>query len=263
VWNLEWVEREGLFEIVSGEAAWAGHPLGACQGILNDIGLTAYLAECQHATVALSGEMFDHINWNALHVTEAELPNMQRVSVWLDPAVTSSDQSDCQGIQCDGLGSDGLLYRLFSWEGRTTPLNAVTRAIRVAIQWDATTVGIESDQGGDTWRSVFHQACEELRATGELTGPAPRFASEKAGAGHGSKMARAQRMLVDYERNKIRHLLGTHQSLELALMRFPKSKPFDLVDAAYWSWADLAGRSRSRARAGTAARLSVGAVRMN
>ena len=262
VWDLEWAERDGLFQIVGGQAAWEGQPLGACQGILNDIGLTAFLAECQHATVSLAGGMFDHIDWSGLHVTEAELPAMRRVAVWVDPAVTSSDQSDCQGIQCDGLGSDGLLYRLFSWEGRTTPLDAVKRAVRAGLEWGADTVGIESDQGGDTWRSVYHQACEELRAAGELTGLAPRFASAKAGAGHGSKATRAQRMLVDYERNRVRHLLGTHQTLELSLIRFPKSKPFDLVDAAYWSWHDLAGKGSSRATVRTAASLSVGSRSM-
>jgi hypothetical protein len=30
-----------------------------------------------------------------------------------------------------------------------------------------------------------------------------------------------------------------HNTLEKALRRFPLTKPFDLADAAYWSWADL------------------------
>ncbi len=64
----------------------------------------------------------------------------------------------------------------------------------------------------------------------------PTFEQAKAGAGHGSKVARNQRMLVDYEHGKVVHVLGTHRALERALKRFPKSKPFDLVDAAYWSW---------------------------
>lgn len=258
VWNLGWVEEDGLFKIVDGQESWEGQPVSSSQALLNDIGLTAFLAECQHATVTMTGGMFDHINWPHLHVTEAELPVMRRVVVWLDPAITSTDSSDCQGIQCDGLGVDGLIYRLWSWEGRTTPLDAVKRGVRAAIQWKATTLGVESDQGGDTWKSVYHQACEDLRAGGELTGSAPRFAAAKAGAGHGSKMTRAQRMLVDYERNKIRHLVGTHQQLELGLMRFPKAKPYDLVDAAYWSWADLAGKAdRGRSRIGSASGQTV------
>jgi hypothetical protein len=62
-------------------------------------------------------------------------------------------------------------------------------------------------------------------------------------------------MLVDYERNKIRHLVGTHTSLENALMRFPKVKPFDLVDTAYWSWHALS-KNKSRATVRSAASVA-------
>lgn len=64
--------------------------------------------------------------------------------------------------------------------------------------------------------------------------------SAKAGSGHGSKVHRASQMLTGYERGQVVHVLGTHETLEKALRRFPKSKPFDLTDAAYWAWYDLA-----------------------
>jgi hypothetical protein len=260
VWNMTYEEREGSYVITGGDPSWPdGMTIEACQGLLNEIGLTAFLAECQHSTVTEAGKMFSHLNWKQMRVSEAELPTFKRVTVWVDPAVTSTDNSDCQGIQCDGLGNDGYFYRLFSWEGRTTPLDAVRRAIIKAIEWNATTVGVESDQGGDTWKVVFDQACEQLRDEGILIGLAPKFDSEKAGAGHGGKMARAQRMLVDYERNKFRHLEGTTIMLERSLERFPKVKPFDLTDASYWSWADLAGKlHRSKARYRSAAGVSIG-----
>lgn len=261
--DLEWAEVDGRFVITGGEASWPGMPVESSQGLLNDIGLTAFLAECQHATLAAAGGMFDHINWKAIRVTEGELPVLRRATVWLDPAVTSTDNSDCQGIQCDALGADGLIYRLWSWEGRTTPLDAVKRAVAKAVEWNADTVGVESDQGGDTWRVVYAQACDELRREGTLVGPQPRFASKKAGAGQGSKMARAQRMLVDYERGKFRHLTGTHDALEQGLNRFPKVKPYDLVDAAYWAWLDIAGRGTRRARVGSAVGQAMPEFRLN
>jgi phage terminase large subunit-like protein len=71
----------------------------------------------------------------------------------------------------------------------------------------------------------------------------PRFKSAKAGAGHGSKTHRASQMLADYERGRIVHVTGTHRTLERALKRFPVKKPYDLVDASYWAWQDLMGRS--------------------
>jgi hypothetical protein len=48
------------------------------------------------------------------------------------------------------------------------------------------------------------------------------------------------RMLTAYERDQIRHVRGTHTVLERALHRFLIKKPYDLADAAFWSWDDLA-----------------------
>jgi hypothetical protein len=56
-------------------------------------------------------------------------------------------------------------------------------------------------------------------------------------------------MLADYERpGRIIHVRGTHEILERALRRFPRTKPFDLVDGAYWSWRDLNRRRGRQAR---------------
>lgn len=260
IWNLEWEDIDNSFKIVGGSPAWPdGQGVATCQAMMNDMGLSAFLAECQHSTVPPSGGMFDHIDWHDIRVTEAEVPDMKRVVVWMDPAVTDTNQSDAQGIICDGLGTDGLIYRLWAWEGRTSPLVAMKRAIRQAVHYGADTVGIETDQGGDTWKSVYFLACEELRAEGVLEGSAPRYAEKKAGAGHGAKATRAQRMLVDYERRRFRHVEGTISTLEVGLQRFPKTKPFDLADAAYWSWLDLANGGKKRVRTRSAATTSIGA----
>jgi phage terminase large subunit-like protein len=212
------------------------------------------------------GGMYDHIDFDRIGVSEAELPEFKRVVVWVDPAVSSTDQSDSMGICCDALGVDKRYYRLWSWESVTSPLDALKRAITKAIEWRAEKVGVETDQGGDTWEIVYKQACEELRDEGILIGPAPKFDWEKAGAGHGSKIVRSQRMLVDYERDKFRHLRGTTGTLEHALERFPRVKPFDLVDASYWSWADLANklhRRRSRFRSAAGDKLGPGNLNPN
>src|SRR5205085_3177694 len=89
-------------------------------------------------------------------------------------------------------------------------------------------------------------ACRELEAEwrrkpGGFDGQMPAFTSAKAGEGHGSKVHRSTRMLADYEKpgRRIVHVFGTHLVLERALRRFPKTKPLDLCDAAYWAWRDL------------------------
>jgi phage terminase large subunit-like protein len=186
--------------------------------------------------------MFDHLVFR--HCTWDQKPDLDRVAVWVDPAVTNKDDSDAHGIQADGIAGDGTIYRLFSWEDRTTPRDAITRAIRKAIELGARNVGVETDQGGDTWEDTFDRAAEDLVKSGEFTRQQmPGFESDKAGAGHGPKVQRAAQMLASYERGEIVHVVGTHDTLERALRRFPKTKPFDLVDASFWSWNDLANNT--------------------
>ncbi|GEM_PF-2834526 len=230
--NIAYEQKNGKYVLVAGEPTWEGMSLARCQEMVDDMGLSAFLAECQHSVEAPPGGMFDHLDF--LHCKWDELPELVRIVVWADPAVTSTDDSDAHGIQADGLGVDGKLYRLWSWEDRTSPEDCLKRAIRKAVELKAESVGVETDQGGDAWQSVYKQAVQDLK----LERP-PKFRSEKAGAGHGPKAERASRMLVDYERGRIVHVLGTHQILERALRRFPKTKPFDLTDACYWGWNDL------------------------
>lgn len=239
--------RAGRYMIVDGTPTWEGKPIEACQADLDDWGLTAFMSEAQHDVEAPPGGMYDHLDFDedGLRVELEQLPPLVRTVVWVDPAVTAKDGSDSQGIQADGIDQGGVIYRLRSWEGVTTPLEALKRAIRWGVDLDAQTVGVETDQGGDTWKSVYWQALDEL---GVDRADAPGFRSAKAGEGHGGKVERSARMLADYERgSRIRHVIGTHAVLERALKRFPKTKPLDLADAAYWAWQDLR-RSRARAK---------------
>lgn len=239
--GMTYEQQAERFVITGGRPTWAGQDLQRCQAILNDIGITAFLSECQQEVETPPGGMFDHLVYT--RVTFDQLPALVDVQVWCDPAVTDTDNSDSHGLQVDGLGEDGKIYRLFSWEARTTPLDVMQRAIRAALRFRASVVGVETDQGGDTWSSVYAEAWAGLVAQGEILfgTPRPRFKGAKASAGHGPKTHRAALMLAAYERGEIVHVEGTHQILERALRRFPKNKPFDLVDAAYWAWQGLQG----------------------
>ncbi len=227
------------FRVTGGSPTWAGQDLSTIQDQIDTWGLSAFLAEAQHEVEAPPGGMFDHLDF--VHLDHKLLPALVRVVVWVDPAVTNTDQSDAMGIQADALGVDGRVYRLFSWEARTSPTDALARAISKAYELGAEHVGVETDQGGDTWESVYREALAQVLSEHPewLDKPVPRFVSDKAGAGHGPKTHRASMMLADYEHGNIVHVSGTHEILERALRRFPLTKPFDLVDAAYWSWQDL------------------------
>jgi hypothetical protein len=259
--DLEYEQRpEGGYRITGGTATWEGQNLQTCEAQINEWGLTAFLREAQH-DLEQRGGVWDHIEFKRCSFDE--VPDLERGAVWVDPAVTSTDESDAMGIQADALGVDGYLYRLYSWEQITTPEDVLQRAILKAVELGLETVGIETDQGGDVWEPTYNAVWDrlvreqpgKLRAVApagvELSVLKPHFAQAKAGAGHGSKVARNQRMLVSYEHGKVIHVTGTHRVLERSLKRFP-NKPLDLADAAYWGWYHLVGNVASKGRAAAA-----------
>jgi hypothetical protein len=239
---------DGTYRIAAGIPTWAGQDLDTCQAQMNEWGLSAFLAEAQHEVDNVQGGIFSHLEYR--RVAWDEVPALVRVTVWVDPAVSATDRSDSMGIQADGLAEDKTIYRLWSWEQVTTPVDALKRAILKAVELGALDVGVETDQGGDTWASVYREAVRDLKAEGLIGDDTrvPAFTAAKAGAGHGPKTHRASLMLADYERGKVVHVLGTHATLERALNRFPLLKPFDLVDAAYWSWQHLRRLARGWTR---------------
>ena len=236
--GLTYEQRGGRFMITGGTATWEGQNLEICQSQMDKWGLSAFLQEAQHEVDRVGG-IWDHVAFQ--YIDYDKCPVFVRTTVWVDPAVTSTDQSDSMGIQADGLGVDNKIYRLFSWEGITSPEDALERAILKGVEIGAEHVGVETDQGGDTWKSVYERACEKIRRTRSKI-RLPEFASDKAGAGHGSKVERNARMLVDYEHGSVVHVRGTHTALEKSLLRFP-NKPLDLCDASYWSWDDLRNKT--------------------
>jgi hypothetical protein len=250
--------------ITGGRATWAGYSLEACQRFVNREGMTSFLIECQHELdVGTQGVfkdvVFEHCDWD-------QVPELVRAVVMVDPAVSDTKNADSHGIQASGMGVDEKVYALYSWEARTSPEDSLTRATLKAIELGADTLGVETDQGGDTWATVYAKVWRDLveEPPGEvcpgcgflvvnrleltagrqclICDPSrraisqPTYTWEKAGAGFGPKTHRAQQMLTDYERAKIVHVRGTHMTLERALRRFPIRKPYDLVDAAFWSW---------------------------
>lgn len=237
--NLTYRQQEdGQFIITGGTATWAGQPLPVCQYQINTWGLSAFLKEAQHRVEDVGG-IWEHITFR--QVEYHALPKFVNGCVWVDPAVTSTDDSDCQGIQAAGIDANGIIYMLYSWEGIESPESAMRRAILKALELGFDHVGVETDQGGDTWYSVYMRVISQLQSMSEYKNRLmPSFSSDKAGAGYGSKVERNAQMLVDYEHGMVIHVKGAVTMLETSLRRFP-NKPLDLADAAFWAWNDLRG----------------------
>lgn len=256
--NLAVEQKDGKFIIVAGTPTWEGQDLITAQNQIFTWGYSAFMKESQH-DVAKSGGIWDHVDFR--HIEFKDLPPFVRTTVWVDPAVSETDESDSMGIAAGGITRKGLIIGLYWWEAITSPENAIERAIMKAIEIRSTTVGIETDQGGDTWKSVYLRALEKVRKRLISTMRRddydriifPRFTSRKAGGmdestGHsyGSKVERNFKMLVDYESGQVIHMIGTHTIIEKALWRFPK-EPLDVADATFWMWDDLRNKRQVRA----------------
>lgn len=253
--------------ITSGTPTWDGQGLAACEAHMNTLGPSSFFSECQHNVEPPPGGIYDEMEW--LHCLPEDVPKLFSIQAWIDPAMTESDDSDSAAIQIDGIAeATGILYRLYSWEERATPQKAMRHCILKAIEYGADSIGVETDQGGDTWESVYREAWRSLVEEGLIDKDRPklRYLSAKAGAGHGGKVERQLRQFSAYETGKIIHVEGTHRPLEAGLRRFPKTKPFDLADASYWSWWHLrelwkAGRKKHQGSVkGKRQRISLGRI---
>lgn len=274
IYNAQVTRQNNKYFLIGGTPLWEGQGLAKCQEQIEEWGYTSWKVEAQQEVTLPPGGLFSSIDFESIHVLPEQVPELVTTVVWVDPAVTSTDRSDSHGIQADSLGVDELIYRQRSWEGKSTPVASLERAITWCLELKGAHVGVETDQGGELWEIAYNEVWNRmvhdftvhailgLPTTWQEAGidPAsPNFSSliaafnsydlaevhrppfhwEKAGAGYGPKTHRASRMLVDYEHGLFRHVLGTHDVLERALGRFPLRKPYDLTDAAFWSWNDL------------------------
>lgn len=244
--------------IVAGTASWEGQPLDQMQDLLDRVGVRSFMTEMQNSVQARAGGIFSHVTFR--HCTQDDIPWKDVVTtvVAVDPAVTEHDGSDATGIQVDCITENGEIYRLYSWERRASPTNAVKEAILKALEYRASAILIETNQGGLTWTSVFKEAYAELERRGEIPDDwhRPSTVFVKVGSNR-SKVERAQAMVPDYERGVIIHVDNESTALlESALYRFPLTEPDDLVDSAVHAHAYLRRIRKAPQLSGSA--LSVG-----
>ena len=230
-------DGSSFYKITAGKATWEGQSLQTCEAQLNEWGPESFEREAQHNVDRLIGSLYENIEFR--YCKPDEVPDLVRTVCWVDPAVSETAGGSSQAIQIDGIDENGFVYRLYSWEQQALSDAVMRQAITMAMEFGCHQLGVETDQGGDTWRVVFEKIMADLGNQGLISGRPPAYKFAKAGS-IGSKMERQQQMRVDYEKGVIIHVLGTHDLLDKALRRFPVQKPFDLADAAFWSWFDLA-----------------------
>lgn len=182
---------------------------------------------------------------NATRCTVHDVPELVRVMVGVDPAVTSRPNSDHTGVVVVGLGGPPLhsylgapakvpglhLYVLADESLQATPRAWAERVLKVAEQWVADAITAEVNNGGDLVTSMI-QLVGESQAL-----PMPRLLPVRAAV---DKRTRAEPVAGVFEQHRI-HIVDGLPDVEDQLAGWvpgDKESP-DQLDAFVWAAAGL------------------------
>lgn len=197
----------------------------------------------------LDGEMLSdtpgalwRLDWlDKTRVTTA--PDMQRIVVAIDPAVSNNEGSDETGIIVAGLDQMGHGYVLEDLSGRYAPHEWANKAIAAYARHKADRIIAEVNNGGamveNTLRSVNHRI--PYRAVHASRG----------------KVVRAEPISALYEQGKVSHV-GSFTELEDQMCAFTNDfdrrragySP-DRVDALVWAFTELMMATRGETKTST------------
>lgn len=184
----------------------------------------------------LHGELLDDVPgalWNRAMLDESrvkEVPDLVRVVVAVDPAVTSGEDSDETGIVVAGRSETGHFYVLADRTCRLTPDGWARRAVAAFDEWKADRIVAEANQGGDLVANVIRT----VRAVAPVT---------LVHATRG-KRVRAEPVAALYEQGRVHHVVGGggFEALEDQMCTFAPdvvSGSPDRVDALVWALTEL------------------------
>jgi phage terminase large subunit-like protein len=171
----------------------------------------------------------DGMLWNRQIIAKtriSEAPNLTRIIVAIDPAVTANMNSDETGLIVVGKDSEGFGYVLEDLSGKYSPNHWAKIANDAAFRWNADCIVAEKNQGGDMVEAVL-----------KSQGTNHRIKLVTATKG---KFVRAEPVYSLYEQNKIYHV-GSFPILESQMVTFDpdKGKSPDRVDALVWGLTEL------------------------
>ena len=152
-------------------------------------------------------------------------PELRRVVVAIDPAVTSNADSDETGIVVAALGTDGRGYVLADRSGRYKPDGWARRAVEAYHEWSADRIVAEGNQGGEMVTHVIGTVEQGLPL---------RIVHATRG-----KVTRAEPIAALYEQGRVSHV-GSLAQLEDQLCTWTAGGPSpDRLDALVWALTEL------------------------
>lgn len=175
----------------------------------------------------LPGALWTHATLDAYR--RREHPELTRIVVAVDPAVTNTEESDEHGIVVAGIDADKTGYLIADASMRGSPNEWARRAASLARSHGADGVVVEVNQGGD-------MVANTLRAV------APNLNIIEVRASRG-KHVRAEPIAALYEQGRIVHV-GAFPELESQMTQFTNEgyqgdgSP-DRADAMVWAFTEL------------------------
>ena len=177
----------------------------------------------------LPGALWQHAMIDAARLDKA--PELSRIVVAIDPAVSSGEDSDETGIIVAGRSAGGEGYILADLSGRYAPGEWARVAVTAYRSHQADRIVAEVNNGGDM-----------VETTLRIVDPQASFAAVHAARG---KVARAEPVAALYEQGRIHHI-GALPQLEDQMCAFTgdfdrKAAGYspDRVDALVWAMSEL------------------------
>lgn len=158
---------------------------------------------------------------------KGDSPEMTRVVVAVDPAITAHEDSNETGIIAAGLGVDDNGYVLKDVSGRYSPGEWAKRAIALYHEVEADRIVAEGNQGGEMVRHTLQTEWKSVPVT-------------IVHASRG-KVARAEPVAALYEQGRVKHV-GQLMDLEDQLVNWEPLSGMpspDRLDALVWALTDL------------------------
>lgn len=152
--------------------------------------------------------------WNEQDIVITEAETYLRTLISVDPAVSTKTSSDYTALVVVSLASDGKIYIRHAEQLRLVSTALKERVDELIELFDVGLVYVETNQGGNLWKSVFDGIKANFRSVHQ-TEP---------------KALRAARALDYYRKDKVRHTRHFDQ-LEEQMYSFPKVAHDDLIDA--------------------------------
>lgn len=181
----------------------------------------------------LNAEVLEDVQgalWTLSLIDQARVktaPDLVRLCIAIDPAVTSDPDSDETGIMAGGRDSKGEIYIMEDLSGIFTPLVWAGRSIDAYHRLRADRVIGEANNGGDLIETVIHQIDRNV-------------SYKKVYASRG-KTTRAEPVVALYEQRRVHHV-GALPKLEDQMTTWSAKdgeRSPDRVDALVWLVTDL------------------------